>query len=305
MATFRLRPPSTGATVNQLTEESTSRFVQVKQAYAYKDKQRVLDTRIHINEAGSGPTVVMLHGGGPGAGGWSNYSRNIGAFVDAGYRVILLDTPGFNKSDPIVIDVPRGIVNAAAVKGVLDALDIPKAHLVGNSMGGATALTFALEYPDRLDRLILMGPGGLGQSMMAPMPMEGIKHLYNLFREPSIEGLRRMIDVFVFDPSRITEELIQGRYANMMRNDGIHLRNWVTSSKDSMLIDLSPRLSEIKAKTLVTWGRDDRFVPLDHGLRLVFGLPDARLHVFGRCGHWAQWEHAEDFNRLVLSFLAH
>ena len=289
----------------QLTEESTSRYVQVKQPYSYKDKQRVLDMRIHINEAGTGPTVVMLHGGGPGAAGWSNYSRNIGAFVDAGYRVILVDCPGFNKSDPMVMDVPRGIVNAAAVKGVLDALDIPKAHLVGNSMGGATAMTFALEYPDRIDRLILMGPGGLGQSSVFPMPMEGNKHLYKHFHEPSIEGLRRMIDVIVFEPTRVTEELIQGRYANMMRNDGQHLKNWVESSKNAMLIDLSPRLPEIKAKTFVTWGRDDRFVPLDHGLKLVFALPDARLHVFGKCGHWAQWEHAEEFNRLVIDFLKH
>jgi len=111
-----------------------------------------------------------------------------------------------------------------------------------------------------------------------------------------------MLDVFVYDPARITPELIEGRFANMMRNDGLHLKNFVKSvAKGSN--DLSPRFGEIKAKTLVTWGRDDRFVPVDHGLKLVWGLPDANLHVVSRCGHWIQWEHADLFNNLILDFL--
>jgi 2,6-dioxo-6-phenylhexa-3-enoate hydrolase len=248
---------------------------------------------------------MMLHGGGPGAGGWSNYSRNIGPLVAAGYRVILLDCPGFNKSDPLVVDVPRGIVNAAAVKGLMDVLGIDRAHLVGNSMGGASALTFALEYPERLGKLVLMGPAGAGPSLMMPMPLEGIKHLQNVFKNPSLDALRRMTDVFVYDPGMVTEALIQGRFEAMMRNDGIHLKNWVASMKKAALADLSTRLPEIKAKTLCVWGRDDRFLPLDNGLRIVFGIPDSRLHVFSRCGHWAQWEHADEFNRLVVDFLAH
>lgn len=278
-----------------LTEAATSNFRRIKEGN--------LDLQVHYNVAGNGETVFMLHGGGPGASGWSNYSRNIGPFVDAGYQVILLDSPGFGKSDPLVVDEPRGQVNARAIKGLMDVLGIGKTHLIGNSMGGATALTFALEYPDRLDRLVLMGPGGAGNSVMMPTPLEGIKHLNNTFRNPSLEALRRMIDVFVYDPSKITEELIQGRYEAMMRNDGIHLKNWVKSAPKAILADLTPRFPEIKAKTLCTWGRDDRFVPLDNGLKIVFGIPDCQLHVFSKCGHWAQWEHAEAFNRLVIDFL--
>jgi len=113
-----------------------------------------------------------------------------------------------------------------------------------------------------------------------------------------------MIEVFVYDPSKIPEELIKGRYENMMRNDGIHLKNWVKSfNARPGFKDISPRFGEIKAKTLCTWGRDDRFVPLDHGFKVVWGIPDAQLHIFSKCGHWAQWEHADDFNRLVIGFL--
>lgn len=285
--------------MTQLTEASTSKYAQVKAGK--------LDLRIHYNDAGQGPVAIMLHGGGPGAGGWSNYSRNIGPFVEAGFRVILMDQPGFNKSDPIVVTEPRNVVNAAALKGLMDALEIEQASLVGNSMGGANSLTFAFTYPERLDKLILMGPGGLGTSNFVPMPLEGIKLLAYLYRNPSMEALKRMIDVFVYEPKTITEDLVKGRFEAMMRNDGIHLKNYVAGMESGlgMTADLTPNFGKIKAKTLCTWGRDDRFVPLDHGLRVLWNVPDARLHVFSKCGHWAQWEHADAFNRLVLDFLKH
>lgn len=275
------------------TEADTSRYATVN------------GMKLHYNEAGSGAeAVIMLHGGGPGAGGWSNFARNFGPFA-ARYRTILLDCPGFNKSDPLVSTDARDLINANAVKGLMDTLDIKTAHLVGNSMGGASALRFALEYPDRLGRLVLMGAGGGGQSLFSPLPLEGIKLLFRVYMQPTMENLKHMMSVFVYDQKQMTDELIQGRYENMMRSKE-HLENFVKSAANpaAVLSDFSPRLHEVKAKTLITWGRDDRFVPLDHGLKFLWGIPDARLHVFSRCGHWAQWEHADAFNRLVLDFLA-
>lgn len=282
-----------------LTEASTSKYVQVKEGK--------LAMRVHYNEAGKGEAVIMLHGGGPGATGWSNYARNIDAFVDAGFRVILMDCPGFGKTDPNVPVDPRNLVNAWAIKGLMDALGIKKAHLVGNSAGGASALTFALEYPAHLEKLVLMGPAGMGMSLFAPQPLEGIKHMQNVYRNPSPQALKVMVSTFVYDPSAITEDLLKGRFEAMMRNDGEHLKNYVEGMDNRLgaLSDLTPRLREIKAKTLCTWGRDDRFVPLDHGLKVLWGIPDARLHIFNKCGHWAQWEHADEFNRLVIDFIRH
>ncbi|QBR04418.1 2-hydroxy-6-oxo-6-phenylhexa-2,4-dienoate hydrolase [Paraburkholderia pallida] len=280
-----------------LTEASTSKFITI-------DEAGLKNFRIHYNDAGSGPVVVMLHGGGPGASGWSNYYRNIEAFVGAGYRVLLIDCPGFNKSDEIVSDVPRNVLNARATKGVLDALSIDKAHLVGNSMGGATALAFALDYPDRVNRMVLMGPGAQGPSIVQPQPSEGIKRMIKLYAHPTYQNFEEMLDVFVYDPAGITEELRRGRWKNIESNLN-HLKNFAESARLSPFTswDLSARFSQIPHKTLITWGRDDRFVPLDTGLRMINTLQDARLHVFSKCGHWAQWEYAEEFNRLVLSFL--
>jgi len=280
-----------------LTEITTSKFVRI-------NEKGLEHFNIHYNEAGQGETVIMLHGGGPGAGGWSNYYRNIGPLVEAGYRVILKDSQGYNKSDPVVMDEQRGLVNARAVKGLMDELGIKKAHLVGNSLGGASALNFAIEYPDRSGNLILMGPGGLGQSMYFALPMEGIKLLFKLYAEPSYENLQQMLQVMLYDQSTITEELLKGRWEAIQRTPE-HLKNFLLSSQKAPLStwDVSARIGEIKARTLITWGRDDRFGPLDHGLKLLWGIEDAQLHIFSNCGHWAQWERADEFNRLVLDFL--
>jgi len=247
----------------------------------------------------------MVHGSGAGATGWANFHRNVDAFVDAGYRVILMDCPGFGKSDPLVTAEPRFVINARAIKALMDALDIDKAHLVGNSMGGGSALGFAVECPERLDKMILMGSGGVGRtSLFTPLPMEGIKLLFGVYRDPSLENLKKMLDVFVYDSSALTEELINLRHRSILANPQ-HLENFLKSIDLSkfQMGDFTANLPDIKHPTLITWGRDDRFVPIDWSLKLLNGLPDARLHVFSQCGHWAQWEHADAFNRLVIDFL--
>lgn len=110
------------------TEAATSRFLNVEEAGK--------TLRIHFNDCGQGDeTVVLLHGSGPGATGWANFSRNIDPLVEAGYRVILLDCPGWGKSDSVVNSGSRSDLNARILKSVVDQLDIAKIHLLGNSMG--------------------------------------------------------------------------------------------------------------------------------------------------------------------------
>lgn len=281
-----------------ITEESTSRFITIT--------ENGHPLQLHYNDVGqSGQVVVMLHGSGPGASGWANFHRNIEPLVDAGYRVILLDCPGWSKSDTIVSTGSRSDLNARCLKAVLDALNIAKVHIIGNSMGGHSAVGFALANPEMVDKLILMGGGTGGPSAIVPMPAEGIKLIGALYRDPTVENLKRMMNVFVYDSSSLTEELYQQRLANILaRRD--HLENFVKSAQinPKQFSDYGARLHEIKARTLIIWGRDDRFVPLDIGLRLLWGIPNSEFHVFSQCGHWAQWEHAEVFNNMVQDFLA-
>ncbi len=280
------------------TEAATSRFF-----HAEEGGQRL---RIHYNDCGSGTqTVIMLHGSGPGATGWANFSRNIDPLVAAGYRVILLDCPGWGKSDSIVCDSSRSDLNARILKQLVDTLELDRVHLLGNSMGGHSAVAFTLCFPQRVGRLVLMGGGTGGVSMFTPMPAEGIKRLQKLYREPTLENLQQMMEIFVADPSALSEALFRTRLENMLeRRD--HLENFVKSSElnPKQFPDYGARLGEIRAPTLIVWGRNDRFVPMDTGLRLLAGIAGSELHVYRDCGHWAQWEHADSFNRLVLEFLA-
>ncbi|MFS1287453.1 alpha/beta fold hydrolase [Pseudomonas piscis] len=282
-----------------LNEAASSRFARIREGE--------LDLQVHYNDLGEGAeTVVMLHGSGPGASGWANFSRNLEPLLSAGYRVVLMDCPGWSKSDPVINHGSRSDLNATALKGLLDVLGLERVHILGNSMGGHSAVAFTLSYPERVGKLVLMGGGTGGASPFVPMPTEGIKLLNGLYREPTIDNLKAMMNVFVYDPSDLTEELFQTRLDNMLsRRD--HLENFVASlaANPRQFPDFGARLGEIKAGTLVIWGRNDRFVPMDVGLRLIAGIANSELHVFNNCGHWAQWEHADSFNRLVLDFLQH
>lgn len=283
----------------QWTEAGTSKFISIKEGDA--------DLNIHYNDTEKGDeVVVMLHGSGPGASGWANFNRNIQPLTNAGYRVILMDCPGWSKSDTLVNDGSRSHLNARILKGLVEALSLNKIHIIGNSMGGHSAVAFALDYPERVGKLILMGGGTGGASMFTPMPPEGIKRIGKLYREPTMDNLKEMMDIFVYDSSSLTEVLFQTRLDNILaRKD--HLENFVKSIKvnPKQFPDVTNRLGEIANETLIVWGRDDRFVPMDTGLRLLNSLPRAELHIFNRCGHWVQWEYADKFNRMVLDFLKH
>lgn len=276
-------------TTLQLTEESTSRFVQA-------DK-----IRIHYNEAGTGgPPIVCLHGGGPGASGWSNYRQNLDALSGA-RQTLLVDLPQYGKSDAVVINEPRLAYNARVLKDMFDALGFDKVTLVGNSMGGGTSAKFAIDYPERVEKLILMGAAGGGESIFMPTPLEGIKVLTSYWDAPSREAMRKIIEIFVYDSSFMTEELLEQRYQSSINPTIMEAR----AKSRSPLEDLSADLKRIQARTLVIWGRDDRFVPMDHALGFNKRIPDATLVVLPKCGHWAQYEHSDEFNRLVLDFIAH
>lgn len=261
---------------------------------------------LHYNEAGKGPVLVMLHGGGPGASGWSNFKQNLPT-LSQHFRVLLVDQPGYGRSDKPEISEPYWTYAARAVRDLLDELGVEKAHFVGNSLGGGTALRFAYDHPDRADRLVLMGPGGAALSIFSPDPSEGIKLLTGFYAPPgpSREKMEAFIRVMVFDQSRVSDDLVDERYAAAIEPDAARgAKNILAGilNRDPEA-DLWRILDKVPHRTLLTWGRDDRVLPLDGAFFALKRMPDARLHVFPNCGHWAQLEHLEEFNQLATSFL--
>jgi pimeloyl-ACP methyl ester carboxylesterase len=270
-----------------IDKESTSKFAQ---AGPY---------RVHYHEAGQGPAVIMLHGGGPGASGYSNFSGNFGAFAGK-HRTLLVDMLNFGDSDSVVFDrEPATTVRARALRDLMDAVGIERASFVGNSLGGSTAMAFAHDYPDRTDKLVLMGAGGLWRTVIAPQPTEGHKRLQEAFAHPTTASMQALVNVMLFDPKVVTPELLEARVAAAQ-----HPGHRDAAARSTMgHRDQRDELARIKAKTLIIWGREDRVNPMEIGLQLLRDIPDSRLLVFKNCGHWAQVEHVREFNEVSLAFL--
>ena len=265
------------------------------------------DRQIHLAEFGAGPVVLLLHGGGPGASGLSNYSRNVQALA-TGFRVLVPDMPGYGKSSKAVDTAdPFGSI-ASAMLGLLDALDIERAHLVGNSLGGACALRLALDRPDRLGRLVLMGPGGIGVSQGKPTP--GLMRLLTYYagEGPTFQKLAAFIrEDLVYDSSSITEDMLRERFessidAEVVANPPLRAPKDPEVFKRMDLL-LDPRLEAFDHPTLVLWGTEDRVNPSSGAQLLQAKLPVCDVRLFSRTGHWVQWERADEFNAAVAAFL--
>jgi len=258
---------------------------------------------VHYHDLGDGKPLILLHGGGPGASGWSNYGRNAAALA-AKFRLLIVDFPGFGLSAPISLADGAFTTYAGVVSEFLDALDIGKASLIGNSLGGGTALKFALDRPDKVDRLVLMGAAG-GRSWMTPVPSEGLKHLFGYYRGggPSPEKLKAFLEAMVYDSTGLTEALLKERFeastAPRVMADPPFGKDPIPPIEDLW----RENLGRLPHPTLLIWGRDDRTIPLDASLSYLAQIPNVELHVFGKCGHWAQWERPHEFNRLVVEFL--
>jgi pimeloyl-ACP methyl ester carboxylesterase len=253
---------------------------------------------LHYAETGSpgGPPVVWLHGSGPGASGVSNFAAVMPAF-DA-FRDLLFDLPRYGRSDGPAIDEPLVGYGARQVIAALDRLGTGPVRLVGNSFGGAISIRIAAERPDLVERVVSMG-GSARPDTITEQP-SGLQTLFRYMSEPepSRELLGQFVRAMVVDQSLITEELIDERLERS------RLRHPEIAPVPPNHGDLKPFLSRVEAPTLLLWGREDRFIPLEWALITLRGIPNAELRVIPRCGHWVQLEAKDRFERIVGDFLA-
>lgn len=279
-----------GTTANEfsgVTEGATSRYVTVN------------GIRLHYNEVGTGAPLLCLHGGGPGASAWSNFKQNIPAFAPR-YRMLMLDMPGYGKSG-----FPEGCTQdffdfmGDTLDAFLAAVGVAgKVDVIGNSLGGQAALGLELRHPERIAHAVLIGsqPTTAG-IVIQPQPQAALHNIFTYYQGggPSLEKMRRLVESLLHDASQVTEETLRERYEasrdpGQMRLLGLPRR------------DLYPDLGRVASPMLLVWGQEDRGGALEVGLQMLKRFKNARMVIFQRCGHWAQVEHREDFNREVLSF---
>jgi len=262
-------------------------------AAAIADKEiTVFGSRIHYVEAGTGPTVILLHGLGGNTQVWA---LNIGPLAEK-YRVIALDQLGFGKSDKPLINY--------RVRTYVDFLDefckqlkIEKATLVGNSMGGWIAATYALAFPAKVDRLVLVGAAGY-----APPPEFDRRTLYDL--NPSTrEGMKLMAQKVFYSKAFSCDPIIDQILAQRINaGDGYTINSIIDSILRSNDF-LDNRVQAIKNPTLLIWGRQDGLTPLGIGERFKREIPGSSLVVLDQCGHVPNVEKPAEFNAAVLKFL--
>jgi 2-hydroxy-6-oxonona-2,4-dienedioate hydrolase len=255
---------------------------------------------IHYNEAGQGFPVVLIHGGGPGASGWSNYKPNI-PYLSEHFRVLAVDLPGWGESQPVAYENRD---NSGALAEFLEALGIDKAAVVGNSMGGASVIRLAYERPDLVSHLITMGsPSGMPGLFEPAGLSEGVKVLERAYFEPNHETIRALTNVMTFDTSNVTDELIEERLQNTL-SQRAHVDNWIGGHGKGPMVRLDQaKIPTITAPTLLMHGRDDRVTSFAHAIRLAGVIRDSRALIVNRCGHWLQLEHADEFNSMVHRFV--
>lgn len=267
-----------------LTPEATSRYVEAN------------GVRIHLHEAGSGPLLLLIHGGAPGAFGWGNFGQNMPAFA-AGFRTVIVDLPGYGKSDTAVIEGGRYAFYGDVFAALIRELGAERAHVVGMATGGAAAIALAVDHPDVVDRLVLVSSAG-GLPLFSTMPSEGQKIIrdYPRGEGPTREKMRAYLEMSLYDASMITEEIIEERYQASLSG--------APAEGSPQNEPVWQRLHEIASPTLVIWGRDNRVQGFDNGLFMLQRIPDVELHVFGKTGLWVPYERAARFESLVTGFLS-
>ena len=253
----------------------------------------------NYHDVGTGTPVLLIHGSGPGVTAWANWRLTMPE-LSQHCRVIAPDVAGFGYTQRLP-DFKYGLAGwVAQMVGLLDALDIPCADIVGNSFGGALALALAIRHPQRVRRLVLMGSAGIAFPITPALDA-----VWGY--QPSIENMRKLLDIFAYDRTLMSDELAELRYkATIQPGFQETFSSMFPAPRQNSVDALASREQDIRAiphETLIIHGREDQVIPLLSSLTLANWISRSQLHVYGRCGHWTQIEHAARFSKLVTQFL--
>jgi len=274
-----------------------------------KIKTGAYETYTNISGGDQKEAILFLHGSGPGVTAWSNWQYALPA-LDGQFHCIAPDLAGFGGTDHPT-ESPSGMrawmrLWVDQCVAVLDALKIEKAHLVGNSMGGAIALHLLMDAPDRFMRVVHMGPIGTPHKITP-----ALDRLWGFYDDPSVQTFKNLIRWFVYDDTFLADRLdaiAQTRFEAAMNPDVQRsFKVMFPAPRQTAIDDLA--VSELALRrmdhpTLLVHGRDDHIVPMETSLYLLQHLPNVQMHVFGQCSHWIQIEYAKSFNQLLSQFFS-
>ena len=243
-------------------------------------------------------TVIFIHGSGPGASGWSNFKNNVDAFSQMGYSTIVIDIPGYGQTSKPTDAIYSLDFFTQYLDEFLVHKNITQAILVGNSLGGAIAIGYALDHPDKVSHLILMATGGVEEREIY-FATEGIQAMVKYpmgSPEFTKEVLGDLLKLLVFDAKHVTQELIDERWQILQIQNAQVLASM-------QIPNLTDRLQELSIPILGFWGYQDKFCPISGAHTIISQCNDARVNMLSQCGHWVMIEHSEYFNKQCIQFL--
>lgn len=255
-----------------------------------------------------GSVVILLHGVGCHVEFWE---KNIAALAQE-HRVFAIDIVGFGRTDkPAAFYASRQMAYMTSfVLDFMDVMEIEKASLVGNSMGGGITIKAAARFPDRMEKVVLVDSAGLGRRIAAALRILTIPWVGEVLTRPSRRSALRFLKMVAYDQDHISEGRIDRCYAisricGNQRSLLSVIRDSfsLTGMKQAVLADFSSCLTKITAPTLVIWGRQDRILPVADALSTVEKAANVRLHIIDRAGHSPQMDRPHEFNATVLDFL--
>ena len=259
--------------------------------------------RTHYVVAGEGPPVILVHGLGASIVAW----RETIDPLSQGNTVYAMDIPGHGDSDkPVIAYTSRAGVEF--VGHFMDALDISRAALVGNSMGGLLSLGFTLDQPHRVTRLVLVDAAGLGRRLPLFMRLASLPLVGSLILRFTLGNDRILLRQVFYDRRFATDGLLQ-ELARVRASVGAKraelsaIRNGVNLWGERPHDILVERLPELKMPLLIVWGAQDRIIPQAHARDAARRAPEAQVAILPQCGHWPQIEKSQEFNSLVREFL--
>lgn len=254
----------------------------------------------NYHDEGSGEPIIFIHGSGPGVSAYANWRLCIPELAKK-FRVIAPDMVGFGYSDR-----PEGItysmdVWVQQIVDLMDALELKKVHLVGNSFGGALALALVIKYPEKFDRIVLMGAVGVQFDLTY-----GLDKAWGY--TPSFENMKELLDIFAYSRELVTDDLARMRYEASIRPGFQESFSSMFPAPRQNGVDLMESdendIKKIDKDVLIIHGREDKVIPLQNSIRLNQLILKSQLHVFGQCGHWTQIEHKDRFNKLLVDFFS-
>ncbi|MAF38801.1 MAG: alpha/beta hydrolase [Chloroflexi bacterium] len=274
----------------KITEQETSRTVLAG------------DMNVHYHDVGSGDPLLLLHSYGPGTTGWITFHKILPALSQR-YRCIVMDLPNFGRTGPVTYNEPLHNLQARTALALMDALGIEKAHLIGSSQGGQSAMVLAMEHPERVNKLVFgschIKTGG-DLYLMGNRPSEGNRVTNEVLADPTRENVRRYLRVHIDEEELVTEELVDYIHQNYTSHPDHIAAN---AASVSVPYDHGAGLPSITAPSLIIWGRYDRMCVFEIGIAALNNITDSRMVLLNNCGHWPPYEKPEEYTAHLLNFL--